>query len=248
MSSTPMFDDHLLHDFMDTFYGYGNYAGDYWFVGMEEGGGDSFNNIVQRLQAWHQRGRLELEDVAVYHAEIGEEWWFSPQPKLQPTWNRLIRIELSAKGQDVHTEHVRAYQKEHWGRLNGTNCLVELLPLPSPSLGHWLYAEHSQLPYLVSRDTYTKHYAESRAEHLQQRILEYRPKAVIFYSANPGYILWWKRIAGVEFRKETIVGFPVHIAKNEHTVFAITYHPGARGPTYDYPHQVGQIIAAECFM
>jgi hypothetical protein len=37
-----LFDDQLLERFMCTFYGYGNYRGAYWFVGMEEGGGDSF--------------------------------------------------------------------------------------------------------------------------------------------------------------------------------------------------------------
>ena len=29
--------DELLQHFMTTFYGSGNYSGDYWFVGMEEG-------------------------------------------------------------------------------------------------------------------------------------------------------------------------------------------------------------------
>jgi hypothetical protein len=28
---TEMFDDDLLHDYMQGFYGYGNYAGRYWF-------------------------------------------------------------------------------------------------------------------------------------------------------------------------------------------------------------------------
>ncbi len=33
-----MLDDHLLQDFIDGFYGYGNYNAPYWFVGMEGGG------------------------------------------------------------------------------------------------------------------------------------------------------------------------------------------------------------------
>ncbi|UBF26189.1 hypothetical protein K9N68_32520 [Kovacikia minuta CCNUW1] len=236
-----MFDDPLLQHFMNTFYGYGNYKGDYWFVGMEEGGGNSFTNIVRRLQDWDHRGRLELEDIVTYHAEIGVKRFFGSHPKLQPTWNRLIRIELSARGKDVHTENVRAYQKEHFGRQNSTNCLVELLPLPSPSLGHWLYAQHSQLPYLISREDYTKHYAPHRAEHLRQHMHEYKPKCVVFYSISLGYVYWWKRIAGVEFRKID-ASDPLYIAKNEHTLFAITRHPVAKGVKNEYFHQVGKML------
>ncbi len=40
MSGSLIFNDQLLQNFMQRFYGYGTYAGDYWFVGMEEGGGN----------------------------------------------------------------------------------------------------------------------------------------------------------------------------------------------------------------
>ena len=46
------FDDTLLADFAQTFYGYGDYNGDYWFVGMEEGGGDSFQYIENCIVTW----------------------------------------------------------------------------------------------------------------------------------------------------------------------------------------------------
>lgn len=243
MSSLSMFDDHLLQNFIDKFYGYGNYTGDYWFVGMEEGGGNSFADINQRLQVWKRCGKLEIEDMATYHAEIGAEHLFSLKPRLQPTWNRLIRIELSARGKAVSTEHVRAYQKEHLGRHSSTNCLVELLPLPSPSVGHWLYNQYSKLPHLENRETYTNYYAPLRATHLRERIQTYKPKAVIFYSVNPGYMYWWKLIADVEF-KEVVAGDQLYLANNENTVFVIVRHPVARGVKNEYFHQVGKIIAS----
>lgn len=243
MSSSSVFDDELLHDFMYGFYGYGNYGGDYWFVGMEEGGGNSFENICQRLQDWNRRGRLELEDIVKYHAEIAADRYFGSHPKLQPTWNRLIRIELSAKGQETHTENVRLYQKEHLGRHTSSNCLVELLPLPSPSIGHWLYAQHSQLPQLASREAYANYCAPRRAQHLRDRLGEYKPKAVVFYSVNPAYLYWWKLIAGVDFTQVAALD-RLYIAKNESTVFAIVRHPVAKGVRNEYFHQVGKIIAS----
>jgi hypothetical protein len=245
MSPLPIFDDQLLQDFMNGFYGYGNYSGDYWFVGMEEGGGNSFKNIDQRLQDWNHRNRLELEDIVDYHAKIGAEQYFGIHPKLQPTWNRLIRIALSTDGQGIiHKERVREYQQKYLGRHTSNNCLLELLPLPSPSLRHWLYAQHSNLPCLRSREAYMTCYAQRRATHLQQRIQEFKPKAVIFYSVNPTYISWWNSIAGVEFNEQFIGGDRMFIGKNKQTVFAIVRHPVARGVKNEYFHQVGKIIVS----
>ncbi|HEY9835696.1 MAG TPA: hypothetical protein V6D27_02160 [Vampirovibrionales bacterium] len=243
MSGSLRFDDELLQDFMQRFYGYGTYAGDYWFVGKEEGGGNSFTNICQRLQDWNRRGRLELEDIVAYHAQIGAERYFGPQPKLQPTWKQLIRMELSATGLDTHRENVRQYQQKNLGRHTSTNCLVELLPLPSPSTDHWLYAQHSELLELVNRKTYMGYYAPRRAEHLRQRIAEYQPKAVVFYSVKPAYMDWWRVIAGVDFIKAPECD-RLYIGKTEHTVFAIALHPVAKGVRNEYFHQVGKIIAS----
>jgi hypothetical protein len=243
MLPLPVFDDQLLQDFMNGFYGYGNYSGGYWFVGMEEGGGNSFENIDKRLKDWDRRGRFELEDIADYHVEIGAGQYFDLQPKLQPTWNRLIRLALSADGQEIiHKEQVREYQQKYLGRHDSKNCLVELLPLPSPSLGHWLYAQHSKLPCLRSREAYMTCYAQRRATHLQQRIQECKPKAVVFYSVNPAYISCWNSIAGIEFNERFIGGDRMYIGKNKQTVFAIIYHPVARGIKNEYFHQVGRII------
>lgn len=63
MTTRQHFDDELLLAYMDGFYGYGNYQAPYWFVGMEEGGGDSSADVSSRLKIWNERGRQELEDL-----------------------------------------------------------------------------------------------------------------------------------------------------------------------------------------
>jgi hypothetical protein len=237
---TEMFEDQLLQAFMQTFYGYGSYCGAYWFIGMEEGGGGSFYDIANRLDCWCKRGQQELEDVAEYHTALGITRLFAEYAKLQPTWNKLIRILLSAEGQVVTTEQVRSYQARLLGRSNGNSCLLELLPLPSPSVNHWLYGQHSQLTYLADRSMYTNHCAEPRATHIKGRIEAYKPKAVIFYGLN--YKPWWERIAGVPF-SITADGF--YFGSNTHTVFAIAKHPTTIGVTNDYFHRIGKLIAAD---
>ena len=103
--------DNLLETFIHNFYGYGNYQANYWFIGMEEGGGNSIEEINRRLNSWNNRGKFELEDVAEYHFAIGIPEHFRDPAKLQPTWNKLIRTLLSAQGQPGSTDDVREYQK-----------------------------------------------------------------------------------------------------------------------------------------
>jgi len=69
-----MLDDRLLADFMLRFYGYGSFSAPIWFVGMEEGGGADLAELTDRLTAWDQGGRSELEDVAQYHKKIRVLW------------------------------------------------------------------------------------------------------------------------------------------------------------------------------
>jgi hypothetical protein len=234
------FDDHLLNEFAHGFYGYGNYSGDFWFIGMEEGGGNSFAEIAKRLSIWAKRGKREIEDVAEYHVEIGITHFFNDSPKLQPTWNKLIRILLSHDNQVPTTEQVREYQRTVLGRSNGSTCLVELLPLPSPSTGHWLYARHSHLPYLANRATYKRTCLPPRILHLKQRINEHEPKAVIFYGLS--YWEHWQEIAGVNFLPESD---GLYIGHKGASLFIVTKHPAAKGVTSEYFHQVGKMIAVQ---
>src|SRR5712691_3232048 len=121
------FDDELLGAYAERFFGYGSYSGKYWFVGLEEGGGDLFSEVQSRLQTWHQHGRCELEDLYGFHHDVGIRQWFRPQAKIQPTWSKYIRIMLNADGEEATTEHVRGYQADSLGRIDGESCLLELL-------------------------------------------------------------------------------------------------------------------------
>ena len=232
-------DDRLLQAYMEGFYGFGNYAGAYWFVGMEEGGGADAAYVTAKINAWRDHGRHELEG---YGDEYNWEGWFGPHAKLQPTWSRLIRILLSAEGRSTDREAVRTYQRLKLGRREGCNCLLELLPLPSPSTGNWLYGRHSRLPSLASREVYIQAWSHFRARHIQQRIAEYQPPVVVFYSVSPHYLYWWKYIAGVPFAATSLDG--CQIGSNGSTVFAIVKHPAAHGVSSAYWATAGQLIAA----
>ena len=237
-----LLDDERLEAFATHFYGYGNYTGKYWFVGMEEGGGDSFQEIEKRLAIWSQRGGCELEDVAEYHIALGITYPFAPTAKLQPTWSKLIRVLLSAEGYSALKEDVRAYQRHYLGRKSGESCLLELLPLPSPSTSDWLYAQYSQLKYLTDRETYRHYFMPKRIRHIKERIRQYKPKAVIFYSFS--YRSYWAEIAETELQAKDYGEF--YLGKDSGVVFVTMKHPAATGVTSEYFQNIGKAVANNC--
>ncbi len=235
--------DALLGDFADTFYGYGNYEAPYWFVGIEEGGGNDCNDIAIRLDVWQCRGRHEVEDLAAFHDKIKIDRFFADPVKSQTTWNKLIRILLSSKGVTTDLRAVKEYQSTKLGRSTGETCLIELLPLPSPSTAMWLLAQWTVLPQLKTKKGYEKYYTPRRANHIKQRIIEYKPRVVVFYGVDPHLLTWWQHIAGTAFSLLQVDGVNVWIAQGESTLFVITMHPAAKGLKNTYVHEVGALIA-----
>ena len=235
-----MLDDQLLEDFTLAFYGYGTYRAPLWFVGMEEGGGASLEELRQRLAAWDRRGRRDLEDVADYHRSIDiDRHWREPVP-LQRTWSKLIRVLLSFQGLAPTTQDVKAFQRDHLGREHSDTCLIELLPLPSPSTAQWRYSTFSTLPHLSNRQAYVGHLGHGRAEHIRARIAEHRPSAVVFYGLR--YRQWWERIAGTDLLPGEFDG--LRLGHQGVTTYLAMQHPVARGATTAYFDRVGQLLDA----
>lgn len=231
--------DELLEAFAETFYGYGSYGGQYWFIGLEEGGGGSAEEIGRRLSAWDRRGRRELDDVAEYHREIGVGCYFGPRARLQTTLKQLARMALAADGLGDTTEAVRTYQGAHLGRRGGDSCLLELLPLPSPSTARWGYGERSMLPQLASREKYRQRYVTMRAGRIKERIHEFSPRVVFFYGV--AYQATWTHIAGTSMRR---IGADLWVGSRAGTTFVIAKHPASYGVSNDYFREAGKLAGS----
>jgi len=260
MNSGNFFNDEILEKRIDTFYGYGNYEGKYWFIGMEEAGGD-FQDIENKIDTWSARGSREIDDVAEYHIAMGltkeeklienisqstkwlnlEAQWLNSG--IQHTWRGLIHIILTIEGQeDIKPKDVRQYQVEKLARKGKETCLLELFPLPSPGIGHWIFNEHAKLPFLYNRDTYIKHCVDKRINHISQRIREHQPEVVVFYGM--GYEYFWRKIVDVNFTEiEFSKTERFFIGRNNQTVFVMAKHPVARGVPNAYFDYIGKVIA-----
>jgi hypothetical protein len=241
-----MLDDTLLSSFITTFYGYGTYSAPYWFVGMEEGGGNSLDDVALRIIRWDRLGRSELGDPRGenYDPRTSDSPWFRLRPRPQSTWKQLIRMALIAQGKSPSLDDIRTYQRDRMGRVDGDMCLLELLPLPSPSTGHWRYSAFSSLPYLTTRSTYMEHCAPFRAAHLHARIKEHKPRAVVFYSFNRWYRQWWDQIACVPFTRIQVSGGDILLGANSTTTFMIVKHTASRGIRNRYFEDAGKLLTA----
>lgn len=235
----------LLEEFLMGFWGYGKLEAPIWFIGMEEGGEATDASLSKTLERWEAQNKRPTLDIAAEHAEIDFKFFTGENPPLQPTWKKLIRAALSAfneEGYSPKLDEMREYQRDIMGRLSGDRtdnamCLLELLPLRSPTADKWNYDQiptASELSYLKSRDTYVEEVMPKRILKLSDLIATHKPKAVVFYGKK--YSAHYKAIVGneamwteSEFLKSS----------NGNTYFYICEHPTARGATNELFHEMG---------
>ena len=210
-----------LYEFMHKFYGYGNLNAKFWFIGMEEGGGNDIDELHKRISAWNENGQRLLEDVVSYHVRIGMPHFFeingNEPVRIQRTWGQLIRILLLAKNENATTENVRDYQRYSLGRDDdhSETCLMELMPLPSPNINNWIYG---QLQGIETRAEYFNNISPLRIKKLKKLIDEHPGKIILFYGKS--YIDRWRHIIGSDLKVDN--GF-MWFKKN--SLFIVINHP-----------------------
>ena len=219
-----MLDPQVLRDFTRGFYGYGDLSAKYWFVGLEEGGGTSLDEIRHRLSTWDTLGRPPLADLHEFHERAGITRWGGARPPLQSTWKQLIRVVLAAEGQPADLESIRTYQRDLLGRRNGKTALIELMPLPSPSTAEWLYGSGG-LEIISDRASYSAAILDERIAAIRDLIAVRRPRIVVFYGLNRRSV--WSSIAGCVLVDSDAGPFAFHSTPS--TLFLMTRHPVAWG-------------------
>ncbi len=251
-------DKELLEEFMFKFYGYGNLKSDYWFVGMEEGGGNTLDEIAARLKVWESHGKPTLMDNREFHKALHEEMGWKEFEKAwttyQKTWGGLIKILLSYKN-GIHptVQEVKTFQATELGQRNSNTCIVELFPLPSPGIGkfHDFKSAKIEIDYLQDKDTYRSYLKQDRIDSLRNLIDEHEPKFVVFYSSTSGYVDCWNEIRGADdsdFTDEIIIvtknkkKLTARFYKTKATCFVIIHHPTSHGVSNEYYKATGKRI------
>jgi hypothetical protein len=226
-----MLDPQLLNDFMRGFYGYGNLRAKYWFIGLEEGGGKSLDEVRLRIDNWNELGRPLLADLLEFHERAGITRWSGRRPPLQSTWKQLIRVVLSGEGQSVNLETIRAHQRDLLGRPHGDTALIELMPLPSPSIGQWLYGS-AGIDAISNRESYAAAILDQRITSIRSLVHQHHPPVVVFYGFKRRDV--WSSIVGQELSESSDGQFGSHAA--DATLFVMMKHPvtwGAKNADFE---------------
>jgi len=163
---------------MESFFGYGRWSAPIWFVGIEEAGGRTEQEIEQRLSLWSARGQQQLEDAPTFYPASGNDAWHRDHATIQATWKQLIRILVLAQGKCDDYKTILDYQRTRLGSSSGDTCLADFLPLPSPDTATWNFDRWSDLPMLSSRDSYLAGIKGPRINTLKRRCGSCRPSVV----------------------------------------------------------------------
>jgi hypothetical protein len=113
-----------------SFFGYGRWSAPYWFIGLEQGGGDN----QKRAQAFKELQSDGLCDCKKFHCKIGVPDWHGENARIQKTWGRLMRLLASFHGVYSGEAGLLNYQKNYWGSREGDTCVIELNGLSAAGL------------------------------------------------------------------------------------------------------------------
>ena len=142
--------------FFTTFFGYGNWETEYWFVGIEEGGGNNLNHITQKICQFYYWSNIKsgLVDNFEFQSLLDEirtpgnrflDCSINGGPNSQSTWIHPMKALLfSIYGEIPDNFNLKWSQILSLGRqsnINGINtCWIELLPLPNPGTNINVYS------------------------------------------------------------------------------------------------------------
>lgn len=238
-----------LIEYSEQFKTQGNRDGKYWFLGIEEGGGSSVDEVDAMLAKWERNDKSDDTALRDTQKKSKPSKWFDANRRggapIQKTWGAQIRVLLSMQGLPSSTEDVRQYQMDHFGLADGDTCLMELLPLPNPGLQDWIYNDLSDDPRFESRQALADLAMTDRLERLVKLVEMHRPTCIVgfCYSFRHKLEPYLDNVSTVKAQAGSRPG-RAKIGNIGETVVAITYHPATpmTAPNAWYA-ELGQHIA-----
>ena len=217
------------------FKGYGNPAGRYWFIGMEEGGG-SLDELLMRADQFDEVQDLDsaqrLIDPKVDRCKL-----------VTSTWTTMCQIvgKLSGVTAWSDTDHggfVRTYQSNRLGRCNDETFLTEILPLPKKNSKDWPYAS-----LYASRKVYEAAVLPRRIAELRDLFDKHSPEYVFCYGKG-----FWPHHRSV-FRDAEFTPIPdgaAQIATLGPTTITLTkfFDPSFAGVTVEFIGRLCDTVSA----
>jgi hypothetical protein len=161
------------------FIGYGNPAGSFWFLGIEERGvGDRTTLWAELLVRANNFAPIEDLKAALEHPAFASTFQVG---QYVPTWLIMSKIVLRLSGDPDWQEysHAQPYQAEQLGRRGGQTFLSELLPLPAGNVDDWPYPN-----LFATKDIYRDKVLPGRVDTLRHLLSRHQPTYVFCYGKS----------------------------------------------------------------
>ena len=188
-----------LQHWIDNFYGYGAWEAPFWFVSLEESGGNVPEDVEERTNYFYAHkpeNPGDLCDVRELYKHVGfrsdgpkatvfpnlNEYRFGSNAIQHGVWKNLIAFIHGYKNEPV--PDLLSYQKNQFCLAAKPNeALISLYPLPSPHNHAWYYSWLGlpEFNYLKTRSAYQEHLLPQRINHILLQIGVYKPKVVVMY-------------------------------------------------------------------
>jgi hypothetical protein len=199
----PKEDEQLFRDYAEQFLGYGNLGAPIWLLGPEAGGGETVDEIHNRIRVWSDRGHKETEDLQDYHLALNLPPKYNWGKNEQPTWAALIRILLAIGGINIGEKEVLRFQVQALGKRAGDFCVLDVSQISCPKLTGWILGS-TGIDWLATKETYKAKIFESRCLLFRSLLNAYEPKLVIFYGMSEEAQGLWTKIAGADKRWQSL--------------------------------------------
>ncbi|MBL7848993.1 MAG: hypothetical protein JNL40_16110 [Cyclobacteriaceae bacterium] len=189
-----------LRQWINSHYGHGSWNAPIWFVSHEDGGGDTPEEVAERLDYFHRTHPEATEptlcDIRAMYQQIAFrmtgpragtyqnlfEYRFGSHAQLSSVWKNLIAFAHACRNKPLPDS--LTYQKKSFGSTK--EALIKLYPLPSPHNHAWYYSwlNVKGFDFLKSRDLYEEHVYSRRMQGLLSSIASHHPEVVLMYGMN----------------------------------------------------------------
>jgi hypothetical protein len=194
--------EEALRHWIDNFYGYGSWHARFWFIGYEEGGGETPEEVADKLNYFyktHAQTDGGLCDIREFYKHVAVrrdgpkansfnnlyEYRFDKNAIQHGIWKNLIAFVHGYEQTNV--PNLLAYQQHQFLSSTAYNeALIPLYPLPGPNSHAWYYSwlDLPQLGFLKSRTLYQEHVYQRRMHTILSNISTHKPELVLMYGMD----------------------------------------------------------------
>lgn len=194
--------EEALKHWIEHFYGYGSWQAKCWFVAYEEGGGDTPEEVADKLNYFHHVHTSDKDkqlcDIRDLYRQVNFrmdgprsdlfsnlfDYRFGPYAVQHGAWKNLIAFVHGY--QNLSLPDLLTYQKNSLASPSlEREALLRFYPLPAHNHA-WYYSwlELPQLPFLKSRAAYQEHVYPGRIQYILENMDKYHPDVVVMYGMN----------------------------------------------------------------